>query len=884
MMQPKKISADGLEEAVGAVRADRPETGAMEAAGERVWQRLSQATGEPTVSEIGLIRGCAGVRELLPLYRAGGLTAARALVVEAHLHECVACRREAETGKRSSSPAAAWRNELPRARKDRFHWALAAAAVILVAVGAYFVQDRLFSSPSGMRARVESFGGTLYRIGVNGEQALKAGDELAEGDNVRTGGASHAMLRLADGSVVEMNERAQFAVSMRHRDTTINLDRGNIIVQAAKRKSGHLYVAARDCRVAVTGTVFSVNSGIKGSRVSVIEGEVHVAGSAGARILHPGDQLSTNAAVGAVPVVREIAWSQNRDQHLALLAEFAHFANKLEAEVQMPGLRYQSKLLPLLPADTVLFASIPNLGDAAQQADQLFQQELQESEVLRQWWQQVQAQKHGPDFEEILNEVHNLGGFIGDEIAFAVAVDGNEHGAPLVAAQVRKPGLKDFLVQEYANQPRVQIVDEQQLNALPAQQANSLVVLVRPDFVAASSDVGSLQQLDLAFNQGSGGFAGAPFGQRMAAAYQNGAGLLFGANLQVMAARGLDHASSKRARAAHCVSCPQVKQAFAETGFADVQYLVAERKTVNGEPLNHAVLSFNGQRKSFASWLAAPAPIGGLDFVSKDAAAVGAFVVKKPEQMLDDVLSVAYASNSSAEQEMNRAESELKIRFRQDLAATLGGEITLALDGPILPTPSWKVIAEVYDPNRLQATIQQLVEDVNAHGEHAGQGLTLEQETVNGVVYYTVRALDAAKPYQVTYTYSGGFIILAPSRALVMQALNIRGSGNSLAQSAGFKALLPKDEHANVSALLYQNLAPVLGPVMQQLDATQLQALRQLAAETKPSLVCAYGEESAIQVASTSRFFGLDLNTMVLSVLLKLAHPPAAQGHDSRNL
>ncbi len=71
-----------------------------------------------------------------------------------------------------------------------------------------------------------------------------------------------------------------------------------------------------------------------------------------------------------------------------------------------------------------------------------------------------------------------------------------------------------------------------------------------------------------------------------------------------------------------------------------------------------------------------------------------------------------------------RGESELKIRFHQDLADTLGGEVTFALDGPILPTPSWKVVAEVRDPGRLQSTIQQLVTDVNDHvkGEHQGAG------------------------------------------------------------------------------------------------------------------------------------------------------------------
>jgi len=107
-----------------------------------------------------------------------------------------------------------------------------------------------------------------------------------------------------------------------------------------------------------------------------------------------------------------------------------------------------------------------------------------------------------------------------------------------------------------------------------------------------------------------------------------------------------------------------------------------------------------------------------------------------------------------------------------------------------------------------------------------------------------------------------------------MTALEIHQSSNSLASSSAFRALLPQDEHANVSALAYQNLAPVVGPVMQQLTPSQLQSLQQLARETKPSVVCAYGEDNAVRVASNSRFFGLDLNTLTLSALLRLTHPP----------
>jgi hypothetical protein len=144
---------------------------------------------------------------------------------------------------------------------------------------------------------------------------------------------------------------------------------------------------------------------------------------------------------------------------------------------------------------------------------------------------------------------------------------------------------------------------------------------------------------------------------------------------------------------------------------------------------------------------------------------------------------------------------------------------------------------------------------------------------VNGRIYYSLRSLDPAKLHEVTYTFSEGFIIAGASRAVVMQALTIRAGGNSLAQSDNFKKLLPQDEHANVSALVYQNLSPVMSPLMQQLPPSQLQSLQQLAAETKPSLVCAYGESNSIRVASISRFFGLDLNTLALSTLLRLAQP-----------
>jgi ferric-dicitrate binding protein FerR (iron transport regulator) len=860
-----------LDYALNAMRAEQPDQETMNAAGERVWQHVSQEAAFPSTAQVVSIRGCEDVRSLLPQYRNGTLAPARALLVESHLHECVACRREAETGKRERSTLAPWKQELPQVANTGFRWVAAAAAIIIISVATYFVQDKFFSGPQGMRARVESLNGVLTRVGYSGDQALKVGDEVTEGQKVRTGGGSHAMLRLRDGSVVEMNERAEFGVSMGRKDTTIQLERGNIIIQAAKRTSGHLYVAARDCRVSVTGTVFSVNAGMKGSRISVIEGEVRVAEAGAEKVLHPGDQLTTNASLGTVPVKEEIAWSQNLDKHLALLAEFAHLSNKLDA-VQMPGLRYKSTVLGTLPANTVVFAGIPNLGDAVQQANKLFQQELQESAVLREWWQQMQSgKKGGPEFDEIVNYVHDLGQYLGDEIVFSVALNGHDC-EPLVVAQVQHDGLKQFIQQEAAKyagtKEHIRVVDEQELNQIPAQQGKQLLILVRSDFVAAANDASTLKQFVAGLNSGGGGFAGTPFGQRLAAQYKNGADILFGANLAQMTS-------------AHKPQNAEQNAPFALTGLSDVEYLIAERKGNGAQVQNHAQLTFVNQRRGLASWLAAPAPIGGLDFVSKDAGALAAFISKNPAEMLDDVLNLADASGKNGSAKIAQDESELKIQFHRDLADTLGGEVTIALDGPILPTPSWKIVAEVKDPGRLQSTIQQLVTDVNDHVKGQHPGLALEQNAANGLTFYTIRSTDETKPFEATYTFTDGYMILGPSRALVMNAIAIHQNGNSLAHSADFRALLPQDEQADVSAVLYQNLAPVIQPIAQQLSAAQLQSLKQIAAETKPSVVCAYGESNAIRVASSSRLFGFDLNTAALTALMNVVQPSRAHGAPS---
>src|ERR1700724_2980561 len=184
-----------------------------------------------------------------------------------------------------------------------------------------------------------------------------------------------------------MGERSDLSVSREWRGTTIHLDGGQVIVQAAKQRSGRLYVATDDCLVSVKGTIFSVNHGTKGSRVAVIEGVVRVASGERTTELKAGDEATSNASVSKVPIQNEIAWSRDSAKYLALLGDFA-VLQKQFAAIPGPGLRYSSDLVRYVPDNTVVYLAIPNLANTLGEAGRIFQDRLQQSPALRQWWRQ----------------------------------------------------------------------------------------------------------------------------------------------------------------------------------------------------------------------------------------------------------------------------------------------------------------------------------------------------------------------------------------------------------------------------------------------------------------------------------------------------------------
>ena len=105
------------------------------------------------------------------------------------------------------------------------------------------------------------------------------------------------MLKLADGSAIEMRSNSALRLHQANDGVQIHLDAGSVIVNAARQRTGHLYVKTRDMTVSVVGTVFLVNAEEEGSRVAVIEGEVRVQQGEIETKLRPGQQVTTNPAM-----------------------------------------------------------------------------------------------------------------------------------------------------------------------------------------------------------------------------------------------------------------------------------------------------------------------------------------------------------------------------------------------------------------------------------------------------------------------------------------------------------------------------------------------------------------------------------------------------------
>lgn len=836
---------------LSTIRNEEVNDAVVEKSRERVWAKMADGTAADSGART--LRTCEDFQALIPAYIEKRLPAARVMLVEDHLHDCVDCRHALER-ERAGEKQTTWRVERkPRASRG-WNWAFAASAIAAAAFVAVAFTYGLLPGQSTVRGSVASVDGSLYAISGDNVRLIPAGYQISSQDEVRTAKGSTAVLRLTDGSRIEMGERAGVSVSRGWKGTTIHLGDGQVIVQAAKQHNGHLFVATDDCLVSVKGTIFSVNHGIKGSRVAVIEGVVRMDYGDHSTELRAGDEGTSTQSVSKVPIKNEIAWSRDKAKYLALLGDLAVLQKQLAA-IPGPGLRYSSDLLPYVPDNTVIFAAIPNLSNTLSDASKIIQDRLQQSPALRDWWQQ--QQKGGLKLQDLLNQLQTFNSYLGDEIVFAAGKAGTVYTAPVVLARVKQPGLESFLQTENGrlssnqSQPALQVVHDPW--AVRAGAGHPLLVYLDNDVLVASPEVPELQKAVTRIKQGGGGtFVQTPFYQQIAQAYQQGAEWLFCANMEQIVVQNV-HAGGGNGEL--------------PSGFSDVRYLTMEHREVGGKTDNRAALTFASDRQGVASWLAAPASMGSLEFVSTDASMATSVVIKNPRSILEELFQVVGKGDANFSDHLAEFEQKTGVNVLNDIAAPLGGEVTMAFDGPLLPTPRWKLIFEVYDPTTLQSTIEKLVDGFNRQNTN-GRTIQMSKSEVGSQTYYTIGSSNQPNSH-VVYSYVDNYLIASPDVATISRAIQVRQAGYSLTHSRTFQALLPDDGYTNFSAIFYHNFGPVAGPLADQLKSSgaltpqQQKSIDALKANSARGLIYAYGERDRIVVASNTGFLGFDLGTLL---------------------
>ncbi len=141
-------------------------------------------------------------------------------------------------------------------------------------------------------------------------------------------------------------------------------------------------------------------------------------------------------------------------------------------------------------------------------------------------------------------------------------------------------------------------------------------------------------------------FAATPFYQQIARSYQQGAEWLFCADMEQIVAQHVQAGSNL------------------PPGIGDVRYLTMEHREVGGKTESHADLMFASERQGVASWLAAPASMGSLEFVSPDASMVTSAVIKNPRSIMEEMFKMI----GSGDAEFARASGRVRGQDRRERA------------------------------------------------------------------------------------------------------------------------------------------------------------------------------------------------------------------------
>jgi ferric-dicitrate binding protein FerR (iron transport regulator) len=878
-------TSDKVDSAVAAIKINTPSNNDIDAAAERVRAVLFE-NQDPDAEHQGDQKQQASIdlsRQLnstdnylaaIPDYLANRLSPAQKVLFEEETRQSIPLRRALNAAKQQQ---AAQVNRPKKHRGKTLQWFASAAAIALVALGWIFVVPQLPTFDQSQLAQVEDVQGKLYQVVDGSLRELTAGSWIAGREEVRTAKNSTAMLKLDDGSLIEVNQRSEFSFTRRGRGNRIDVNRGKIIVAASPQGAGTLDVATDEFVVSVTGTIFEVGHGTNGSRVSVIEGEVQVYQEGDSTSVTPGEQFASRMGKTLLGIEDDIAWSRNADDYIAMLRDVNALQADLEA-VMATEPRYSIRLLNLVPENTVVYGAVPNAPEKIAEIYTVIRDRIQQSDRLSRAVARVEMDAELETLEEVMTWIEEVGDALGEETVAALVLQQGASGnevQPLIMSEVDAEAFRESFESQmdsfrealannahsYENENGEIVVHEAELNvaivdspadALP----NQLSIWLHQDLLIASTSQEVLFAVENAIVTGGSPFMNGGLYAELLNFYNRGAEFLGAVDIEKI------------------IALEPSQSGLQTAGIDNAQYLMVHHQQQTDRVNFTADLLFNGERRGVMSWLAEPSPMGSLEFFSGNTTFVGAFVLKDPSIIFSDIKSMAERTTGQSWDSLD-TNAALARELRDNFIATLGGEVAFGLDGPAVPTPSWKLVVEVYDEILLQETIERAIALANQQAEVADK-FSITPANVGVYTGYQLQFVaefdgigeeEILTDISVNYAYVDGYLLAAPNVPLLERAINQYQSGVGLLAEHAFQALMPQGGYLDVSALSFNRIATLINDLTKNLPTgvvlseAQRDELRDLYMSNRGgSMISVIGERESIRLAhSGSSMFPINL-------------------------
>jgi hypothetical protein len=249
----------------------------------------------------------------------------------------------------------------------------------------------------------------------------------------------------------------------------------------------------------------------------------------------PVNKQAQVPSIAPVAVKDEVAWSRKAGQYAQMLATLAAVRKDLVA-IPRPGVRNSTHLLDLMPADTVVYAALPNLANTIAESHRVIQERISQNPALREWWEKEAVRQTTKIWIRRSKRFDSSVTISVMKLPCQLRSMANtKPDAPLVLAELKNStGLREFMEQQVAKysagqtgKPDIQFVEDPSkaiASSTDGEKKEQLYVWIQNDLLAASPKLQQLQSLQQSqAGGGTSGFTGTPFHDRIAQEYSEGA-------------------------------------------------------------------------------------------------------------------------------------------------------------------------------------------------------------------------------------------------------------------------------------------------------------------------------------------------------------------------